>query len=64
MIVTIIVLPHLQCVLHLDEGLLGLLEEAEDDGAAELAIILVVVHLEDLLKGQGIDAITQIGEGD
>lgn len=54
-------LPHLQCVLHLDEGLLSLLEESEDNGATELAIVLIIVHLENLLKGQGIDAVAQVG---
>jgi hypothetical protein len=54
----------LQGVVHLGEGLLGLLEEAKDDGPAELALVLVVVHLQDLLEGHGVDAVAQVGQAD
>lgn len=55
---------NLQSIVHLGEGLLGLLKEAKDDRAAELALILVVVHLQDLLEGHGINAVAQVGQTD
>jgi len=51
---------NVQGVLHLDKGLLGLLKEAKDNGLAELALILVVIHLQDLFEGEGIDAVAEI----
>jgi len=54
---------HVHGVLHLDKGLLGLLKEAKDNGLAEFALLLVVVHLQDLLKGQGIDTVAEIRQG-
>jgi hypothetical protein len=54
---------NLQRIVHLLECLFSLLEEPKDDGPGELAIVFVVVHLEDLLKCHGIDAISQIRQG-
>jgi hypothetical protein len=46
--------------LHLLERLLSLVKETKDDRSAELAILFVVIHLQDLLKGQGIDAVAKV----
>lgn len=56
--------PNSQCIVHLLEGLLGLLEEAEDNRLAELPVILIIIHLQDLLKGYGIDAVAEIWQTD
>lgn len=50
-----------QGIFHLDKGLLGLLKETKDNRLAELAAVLLVVHLQDLIKGAGINAVTKIG---
>jgi hypothetical protein len=39
---------HVQVCFHCSEGFLGLVEEVEDDAPAELAVVLVLVHFEDL----------------
>ena len=46
-----------QVCIHLDEGALGLGEEVVDDALGELALSLVLVHLEDLLEGRLVDGI-------
>lgn len=46
-----------QVLVHLLEGAVGLAEEVKDDALAELAVDLVLVHLEDLLKGRRVDAV-------
>lgn len=46
-----------QVCIHLDEGTLGLGEEVVDDALGELALSLVLVHLEDLLEGRLVDGI-------
>lgn len=51
-----------QVIVHLVERAVGLLEEVEDDALAELSLLLVIVHLEDLLKGCDIDSVAKIGE--
>ena len=43
-----------QIRVHLLKGTPGLLEEIEDDTLAEIALV-VVVHLQDLLKSRSID---------
>jgi hypothetical protein len=48
---------HLQTRLHLDECAVRLAEEVENDAFAEFAFGLVLVHLEDLLKGGRVDAV-------
>jgi hypothetical protein len=40
--------------------LLSLLEESKHDRSAELAFVFIVIHLQNLLKGQGIDAVAKI----
>jgi hypothetical protein len=55
---------NLQRIIHFLEGLLSLLKETKDDGPRELAIIFFIIHLQDLLKGHGIDAISQVRQGD
>jgi hypothetical protein len=55
---------NLQRIVHLLECLLSLLKETKDNGPGELAIIFLVVHLQDLLKGHGIDAISQVRQRD
>lgn len=55
---------YLQSVVHLGEGLLGLLKKSKHDGPAELALVFVVIHLQDLLKCHGIDAIAQVRQAD
>jgi hypothetical protein len=42
---------RLHAGIHLDKGALGLGEEVVDDALAELALVLVLVHFENLLKG-------------
>src|ERR1700693_6084205 len=55
---------NLQRIVHLLECSLGLLKETKDNGPGELAIIFLVVHLQDLLKGHGIDAVSQVRQRD
>ena len=51
-------------LIHLVECAVGLLEEVEDDASAEVSLIFIVVHLENLLKGCDIDVVAKIGESD
>lgn len=51
---------NLQSVIHLDKRALCLFEEAEDDSFRELALFVLVVHLENLVKGALIDEITEV----
>lgn len=53
-----------QCIVHLLEGLLGLLEEAEHNRLAKLPVVLIIVHLQDLLEGQNINAVAEIWQTD
>ena len=48
---------HSQLLVHLLEGLVGLAKEVVDDAFAELALVLVLVHLENLLKGGWVDLV-------
>jgi hypothetical protein len=48
----------LQSIIHLLEGLLGLFEEAKNNRAGELAIVFIIVHLEDLLESDGINILS------
>lgn len=50
-----------QVGVHLDKGALSLGEEVVDDAFGELALGLVLVHLEDLLKGRGVDGVLSAG---
>ena len=50
----------LQCGVHLREGGVGLLEETVDYAPAELPLVFVVVHLQDLLERDLIDAVTEV----
>ena len=50
-------LENAQIGVHLGKGALGLSEEVIDDALAELAVDLVLVHLEDLLEGRGVDGV-------
>ena len=52
----------LQIGVHLLECAVRLLEEVEYNASAEFAFLLIVVHLEDLLKGRPIDAVSEFGE--
>lgn len=53
----------LQGCIHLTESFLGLVKETEDDGLTELlAIIIRVIHLQDLAEGVGIYRVAQIRE--
>jgi hypothetical protein len=52
--------PHLQCIIHFCERLFGLLEEAKDNRTAEFPLVFVVVHLEDLFEGYGVDAVSEV----
>jgi hypothetical protein len=51
---------NLQGVVHLGKGLLRLREEAKHNRSAEITLIFVIVHLQDLLKRQGIYTVTEI----
>ena len=51
-------------LIHLVERAVGLLEEVEDDAPAELSLVLIVVHLEDLLKGCDIDVVAKVAKSD
>lgn len=51
-------------LVHLVECAIGLLEEVEDNASAEISLIFIVVHLEDLLKGCDIDVVAKVGESD
>jgi hypothetical protein len=51
--------PNLQCIVHFGECLLRLFKEAVNNRLAELALV-VIVHLQNLLEGQGVDAVAQI----
>jgi len=53
-----------QRLLHLLKRLLRLLKEAKHNALAELALLLIIIHLQDLLKRQGIDAVPQVWEAD
>jgi hypothetical protein len=55
---------HIQRFVHFVEGLLSLLKKPKNDRPTEFALVLVVVHLEDLLESQDIDAIAKIRETD
>jgi len=46
---------NVQILLHLIKRALGLLEEAVDNAAAELPVIVLVVHIQYLLEGGGVD---------
>ena len=52
---------HSQLLVHLLEGLVCLAEEIVDDAFAKLALFLVLVHLEDLLKGGRVDLVLGTG---
>jgi len=54
----------LQCVVHLLEGWLGLFKETEDNRLTEFTLILVVIHLQDLFEGHGVDAVAEIWQAD
>ena len=45
----------LQGFVHVPKGGFGLLEESIDDAFAEVALILIVVHFDDLFKGGDVD---------
>ncbi len=51
---------HLQGELHLSERLHGLLEEVADEGRAEVALLLALVHLEDLGKDGTVDMLAEV----
>lgn len=55
---------HAHVLIHLVECAVGLLEEIEDDAPAEFSLILIVVHLEDLLKGCDIDVVAKVTKTD
>jgi hypothetical protein len=44
----------LQRIIHFGECLFSLLEESKDDGFAEIPIV-IVIHFQDLLKGDHVD---------
>jgi hypothetical protein len=50
----------LQCIVHLGKGLLSLLKETKDNRPTELAVVLIVVHFQDLFKGQDVNAVAEI----
>ena len=52
---------YLQRRLHLGESRLGLIEETIDNTLTEVAVV-IIVHLEDLFKGAGIDELLHILE--
>lgn len=49
-----------QIRFHLVEGAFSLLEKVEDNALAELALVLIVVHLENLLKGGRVDGVAGV----
>lgn len=51
-----------QGLIHLLKGVLGLLEKTKDNRLAELAVILAVIHLQDLAKSDRVDSIPQVRE--
>lgn len=53
-------MESLQGRVHLLEGSVGLLEESVDDAPAELPLLFVVVHLQDLLERNLIYAVTEV----
>jgi len=53
---------YIQVLVHLLECAVGLLEEIVDYAFAEFTLILVVVHLEDLLKGGAVDVVAELWE--
>ena len=46
--------------LHLVERLRSLVEEPEDDALAELPLIVIIIHLQDLLEGSRVDAVAKV----
>lgn len=50
----------LQFNLHLLERGLSLFEEAKDDALGEVTLVLIVIHFQYLLKGQGVDRVTEV----
>jgi hypothetical protein len=53
---------NLQGLVHFFKRLLCLFEEAKYNGLAEFAIVLTVVHLQDLTKSGRVDGIPKIGK--
>jgi hypothetical protein len=54
---------HSQIGVHLDKCALGLGEEVVYDAPAELALVFILVHFEDLLKRRRVDAVGCAGDG-
>lgn len=54
---------HSQSSVHLLEGLLNLLEEVEDQRLGELALALVLIHLQDLGESAHVDMVAEIWQG-
>jgi hypothetical protein len=54
---------HSQLLVHLLEGLICLAKEVVDNALAELALDLVLVHLENLLKGGWVDLVLGTRDG-
>lgn len=44
-----------QAIIHVFECVLRLVEEAVHDSVTEVSVVLVIVHLEYLLEGGGVD---------
>lgn len=55
-------LQNLQSRVHLLKGFFGLFKEAEDNGFAEFAIVLTIIHLQNLAEGHNIDRIPKVGQ--
>lgn len=54
---------HSQSSVHLLESLLNLLEEVEDQRLGELALALVLIHLQDLGESAHVDMVAEIRQG-
>ena len=52
---------YLQCKIHSLEGALSLVEEAIDNALGELLLIVILVHLEDLVKRGLVHRVAEVG---
>ena len=50
----------LQSLIHADKCRFGLVKESKYDTLREVALILVVIHLEYLLEGRNVDAVAEV----
>lgn len=55
-------IAHLQGFIHFRKSFFSLLKEAKDNRRAKVAVVLALVHLQDLAESYSIDGISQVGQ--